>query len=238
MSKTIVKATQNQLNQLGCGPIGVDGDYGSNNVSSVKLFQSRTTDQNGNLLEPDGKIGAITWACLFGTNTVPQNTNPPKKKLAERALEIAISQIGVRETGGANRGPAVKKYLGSVGLGEGFSWCMAFVYWCFDEAAKEQNVKNPLVKTGGVLAGWNGATCVKIKSTNAVNNPSLVKPGQIFILDHGQGKGHTGFVKSVEGGFLTTIEGNSNNSGSREGIGVFELKTRKISKVNKGFLQY
>lgn len=114
---------------------------------------------------------------------------------------------------------------------------MAFVYWCFEQAAKDLGKSNPLVKTGGVLKAWNEATCTKILAKDSRNNPSLVKPGHIFIMDYGSGFGHTGIVKSVNGGFITTIEGNTNNNQSREGIGVFE-HIRKIKDVNKGFLQY
>ena len=49
--------------------------------------------------------------------------------------------------------------------------------------------------------------------------------------------GHTGIVTSVEGGYIHTIEGNSNPEGSSNGIGVFEL-IRKISSIQKGFIIY
>ena len=127
-------------------------------------------------------------------------------------------------------------FLKSVVLGKGYAWCMAFVYWSFDQAAKDLKIVNPLIKTGGVLKGWNDAKCTKIKAIDSRNNPALVKPGQIFIIDHGSGYGHTGIVIAVNGGFITTIE-NTNNSQSREGIGVFN-HIRKIKDVNRGFLQY
>lgn len=234
--KKIVEAVQKQLNKKGYGMVDVDGDFGNKTLSAIKLFQTRNTDQNGNLLLIDGVLGAISWAVLFGENTVSQN-NTIKKKLAELAIFHANSKLGVREIGGANRGPDVEIFLKSVGLGKGYSWCMAYVYWSFDQAAKELGQTNPLVKTGGVLKGWNEAKCTKIKAVDSRNNPSLVKPGQIFIMDYGNGFGHTGIVTEVNGGFMKTLEGNTNNTRSREGIGVFSLE-RKIKDVNKGFLQY
>jgi len=57
-------------------------------------------------------------------------------------------------------------------------------------------------------------------------------------MAYGGGLGHTGIVEKVNGGFLTTIEGNTNDGGSREGIGVFRRTGRKIKDINKGFLQY
>jgi hypothetical protein len=35
-----------------------------------------------------------------------------------------------------------------------------------------------------------------------------------------------------------TIEGNTNDGGSREGIGVFKRDTRLISGINRGFIDY
>lgn len=139
-------------------------------------------------------------------------------------LEIARTQIGVHEIPkGSNKGPDIKKYLNSVGLDEGYSWCMAFVYWC----CKQAYSSNPLVKTGGVLAQWN-----KIDKKHRAVHP---KVGDIFIMDFGGGLGHTGFVTAIEGNNIHTIEGNSNDEGSREGSEVCE-RTRKISAM-KGFIR-
>lgn len=138
---------------------------------------------------------------------------------------------------GSNSGPEVDEYLGSVGLTPGLFWCMSFVDWCFDEAAQNLGRNNPAVKTGGCIDHWNRTKGKKIISENAFNKPSLVKPGQIFIISHGGGSGHTGIVESVNGGFINTIEGNSNPSGSSNGIGVFQLQ-RKIGKINRGFIEY
>lgn len=113
---------------------------------------------------------------------------------------------------------------------------MAFVYYCFDEASKVLEIKNPLVKTGGCLSQWNGTKEFKITANAAKSNPSLVIPGSIFIIDHGSGLGHTGIVKEVNNGYITTIEGNTNNTNSREGIGVFMLQSRKLNSINKGFI--
>jgi hypothetical protein len=44
-------------------------------------------------------------------------------------------------------------------------------------------------------------------------------------------------IEKIEGGFIHTIEGNSNPTGSSNGIGVFR-NMRKISKINRGFIEY
>jgi hypothetical protein len=60
----------------------------------------------------------------------------------------------------------------------------------------------------------------------------------VFVQDFGGGKGHTGLVESVQGGRIVTLEGNTNDEGSREGIGVFRRTGRKILTINKGFIDY
>jgi hypothetical protein len=44
-------------------------------------------------------------------------------------------------------------------------------------------------------------------------------------------------VEQVNGGMLTTLEGNTDAGKTREGGGVYRL-TRKIADVNKGFVDY
>jgi len=237
-NKTLVKAIQNQLNAIGCGPVTVDGIFENETFSAIKLFQARNTDSAGNALKIDGILGAISWGALFKNSSSGVIINAPNPLLAS-ALKIALTQVGQMENPvGSNWGQPVKEYLNSVGLNSPNSWCMAFVYWCFNKAALELGRSNPLVKTGGVLKGWNDTTALKIVTKDAISNPTLVLPGQIFILSTGGGFGHTGIVESVSAGILTTIEGNSNEGGSREGTGVFRRTSRKIKDINKGFIQY
>lgn len=236
--KNIVKAVQKQLNAQGCGPVDVDGGFGPKTFAAVKLFQSRFADQNGSPLVIDGKLGPLSWAALFGETSVPVNPEP-SSQLLKKVIEIAQSQIGLmEEPRGSNWGKHVKGYLNSVGLDFPAAWCAAFVYWCFEEACGELGRSNPAVKTAGVLDHWSRTKGKKISVGDASANPALVKPGQVFIFSSGGGKGHTGLVESVIGGFLVTIEGNTNEGGSREGIGVFRRNRRKIKDINRGFIQY
>jgi hypothetical protein len=63
---------------------------------------------------------------------------PPLRKalIRERALRIAIGQIGVVEKGGNNWGPQVALYLRATGITFPAAWCMAFVHWCYGQAGK------------------------------------------------------------------------------------------------------
>lgn len=149
--------------------------------------------------------------------------------LAQSSLEVATRQIGVTEIPkGSNAGTEVEIYLKSVGLKKGYSWCMAFVYWCIQQSVNTNPIAvNPLKKTGGVLDQWNSKPELR---------RSKPEPGFVFIMDFGKGLGHTGFVEKVlPGGKIQTIEGNTNTDGSREGYAVCR-RTRSIKEC-KGFLQ-
>jgi len=225
--EAIVKKIQRQLNARGCGPVDPDGDFGKQTESAVKLFQARFTDADGAPLVVDGKVGSITWAALFGEETVP-SSDKPAAGLPAQVLKVAKTQLGVMEDPpGSNRGPEVDEYIRRVGLNPKgkFAWCVAFVYFCFDEAATALDRDNPMIKTAGVLDHWVQAGqrgIPRITNARAVANPGLVQPGHIFVIDFGGGTGHTGLVLEVNGGKLVTIEGNTNDGGSREGVGVFK----------------
>lgn len=236
----VVEAVQKQLNKIHCGPIEVDGDFGTQTFNAVKLFQSRNTDIHGIPLVVDGVVGSITWEVLFLNGSVPV-VEEATNALFKEVLKIANSQLHVRENPrNSNRGREVDAYLKAAGLDAhrgDYAWCMAFVYWVFEEACKNLGRSNPMLKTAGVLHQWNKTEYRKFKTKDVVDNPSLIKPGFVFIRNYGKGMGHTGIVTSVSGGYIHTIEGNSNNNGSREGIGVFEL-TRKIKSIENGFIDF
>ena len=135
-------------------------------------------------------------------------------RFVQEMLQAAVSQVGVQEVPkGSNRGPQVSKYLASVGLNPGYAWCMAFVYWCAQQAEISLKEPNPLVRTAGVMKQW-----LSIPGKYKHPNPL---PGDIFIMSFGHGTGHTGFVTDIHiNGTFDTIEGNSNSDGSREGYEV------------------
>ena len=154
-------------------------------------------------------------------------------ELSLKALEIAITQLGKEEVPrGSNwgkTGDPVPMYLKSVGITFPASWCMAFVYWCYDEAAKQLGLPNPLLKTGGVLNAWEGRPRNRVK---------IPQPGDIFIMDHGHGLGHTGLVEVTKpDATFGSIEGNTNDEGVREGFEVCR-RVRFEHKPIIGYLRF
>lgn len=143
--------------------------------------------------------------------------------LAKATLESAVSQLGVTEIPkGSNAGPDVEKYLKSVSLGKGYAWCMAFVYWNVAQASLKTGLKNPLKKTAGVLDQYNATQNLR---------KLIPQDGDIFIMNFGKGVGHTGFVEKVlSKNKIQTIEGNTNDDGSREGYEVCR-RTRPTDSI-------
>jgi hypothetical protein len=245
----IVTAVKAQLNRTLSLPNGsapkLDEDnpeFGPMVAQAVKLFQAQHVDADGRPLKPDGQIGPITWGILFGHDTVPSVIAAPSEYFA-RIVRIAGAEAEskVREVpANSNRGPRVQQYQARAGSPTGLAWCCSFVYWCYDEAAKAVGRTNPMLKSASCINHWGGAVgagAKRILRARALADPSLLAPGMIFIMDHGGGFGHTGIIERVNGGLLSTIEGNTDASKTREGGGVYRL-TRKIVEINPGYISY
>jgi hypothetical protein len=152
--------------------------------------------------------------------------------LAQKVIELALSQVGVREQG-RNRGKEVDDYIRSVGLDPtlgAYPWCASFVWWLYSNAAIATGMTNPLARHASVIRLWSD-TPVAWRTSD----PSKALPGSVFCIDHGQGKGHCGVMLAIGGPWMATVEGNTNDLGGREGDGVY-LRMRSVSAVNLGWI--
>lgn len=203
-----IKLVQLRLNKLGYGPLTVDGTNGPKTEAAIMRFEVAKG------LPPDGKQDKQFLDLLFPPVKIDSQT------LGLRAMQYEFSKEGVTEATGQNDGPEVETFLRSVGLGRGYSWCMAFQYWAVNQAALDLGVANPLVKTGGVLEQWRRFGGRKIAADTVIP-----QRGDIVIIDHGGGQGHTYMVtEPLLNGLVNTIEGNTNTDHSRNGNGVYQLQ--------------
>lgn len=207
-----IKFLKAKLNDLGYEPqLDPNNDvFGEVTETVVKSFQYH------NQLRDDGIVGRLSWDRLIS----PRVNQPVKSQVLRiRALQIMNTQLFVREKTGKNDGKEVEAYLKSIGLGAGYPWCQASVYWCYDLAAKQLSMVNPVPKTGGVLECLRQA---KAKGYRIILDPEQYMQGDQFIMDYGGGKGHTGLIEAKVLTNVYTIEGNTNDEGSRDGNGMFE----------------
>jgi hypothetical protein len=139
--------------------------------------------------------------------------------LTERALAIAMTQVGAREET-RNRGKVIDQYCWDIGRdpAPAVPWCAIFVCAMFRRAADQLGVRNPVPLTAGC---WT----LDERSPKRVRTKQAA-PGAIFLT---KGHHHTGFVESLDTGNPATfweVSGNTNDDGSAEGIGVFRRQRR------------
>lgn len=142
---------------------------------------------------------------------------------AQKIIQVAKSYLGVIEKPG-NTGwfntefqAAMKK----AGWYNTAPWCAFFVKLVWLLAYADHKGMHAVINTW-----FNGSakqTFDNAKSNGTFATGTVPKPGAIVIWLKGNGpSGHAGIVVSVDGNTMTTIEGNTNASGSREGDRVAE----------------
>lgn len=146
----------------------------------------------------------------------------------ENLTATYLSEVGVREATGHNDGARVEIYLKSVNLPKGNPWCAAFVSYCLSA----NNIKNP-------RSGWAPAyftTTSTIWTRGAEDNQQPL-PGDLFgIYFRNKGRiAHVGFVHKYGDTYTITVEGNTNEAGSREGDGVYRKRrlTKQLFKISR-----
>ncbi|WP_299432108.1 CHAP domain-containing protein [uncultured Aquimarina sp.] len=153
----------------------------------------------------------------FVSQTEIQNDEQHKRECVK---ELYDSQVGVREVGGVNLGPHVEMYLTSVELGPGYAWCAAFVSWCYQNAG----IQTP-------LSGWVPSYALQRKRIYQRGKFELEEPqkGDLFLIWYHtlNRPAHIGFIDQWREKWVVTVEGNTNDNGSREGDGVYRKRRLK-----------
>lgn len=152
----------------------------------------------------------------------------------EKAVRIAISQIGTHEIGFHNRGKKVDEYQRADDLpGVGYSWCMSFIQWCFKQAGHHLPTGTASV---GLFLSWAR------KAGWVVTRPLR---GDIvcYQFDSDNWPDHTGIVERVLHlgplWVIRTIEGNTSpgSGGSQaDGGGVYR-RTRTVRAGRVAFVR-
>ena len=140
--------------------------------------------------------------------------------LRNKVEQTALSQLGVYELTGNNDGVQVEAYLKSVKLNKGAAWCAAFVSWCYQQHC----IVNP---KSGWSPSWFPVDHIVFKRNNNGNEtPLKADVFGIYFSDKGR-IAHVGLVLEWGDKEVFTIEGNTNDAGSREGDGVYKKRRLK-----------
>lgn len=154
--------------------------------------------------------------------------------IAEAVAQAAESKIGVHESGGENKGAALQPFFdadsydpnGSAPGDDGYAWCAAFVCWCVQMAVAGRSItfKRPTTPSAWGMEAWSLAQDNSTWTLKPARRD--IKRGDIVVFNIS----HVGIAVSAPdaNGYVTTVEGNTNAAGSREGEGVYR-KQRHVS---------
>ncbi|MBX3257282.1 MAG: peptidoglycan-binding protein [Chitinophagaceae bacterium] len=216
--------------------IAVDGDFGPATEKAVKNFQKlKGLPQSG-----------IVNAAVFSKLSEPmQNAFETKGKNAGlRNLVVEIANIHLSNNpyelviqNKDNSGPWVRAYMDGH-EGDAWFWCMGFVQAIVDQACSQLNkdfrALMPLTYSCDTVGSKGLEKKILSRYTTVRNNPSVAKPGDIFLLQKSPFDWtHTGIITAVDTDTFETIEGNTNMGGSRNGNAVLRrVRNFRLSKLD------
>lgn len=135
---------------------------------------------------------------------------------------IASGYLGYREIGQneAFEHPVFQKLLYERGWRPGMAWCSFFCELVYYEVYGKEI--DPLFSSSAVQTFYN------FRNAGWEISPIPIRGGlavwQLYRNGVKQWQGHIAVIEHSEGDVLTTIDGNSNNNGSRNGIMVARVK--------------
>lgn len=204
---------------------GIDGDFGPATEMAVKNYQRATgVTQNGVVNQ-----ALFTKLCaplknafegpITGNGLRQLIVATAKNHLQQHPFELRINQQN-------NSGPWVRSYMDGF-EGEAWFWCMGFVQGIIDQAAsslaKDFRSLMPLTYSCDTVGTTGLQKGILSRYTKVRNNPSIVKPGDIFLVQKTPNDWvHTGIITAVGTETFETIEGNTNEGGSHNGNGVYK----------------
>lgn len=152
---------------------------------------------------------------------------------------LGHADLGVREEGGENKGPAIRKYLASCDppIGVAAPWCAAVIQYATDVAAKSLGVDNPLNEVE--LEAYVQSYVNWASSKDRIVKHIQVLPGDLVCFSFGGTRyDHIGMIQTRPNtlGTFTTVEGNTSDYSQREGDALVKDKTRNINTGHKPVL--
>lgn len=237
----------------------IDGDYGPATEAAVRLFQRGKNITVDGIVGP-GTWEALTASmraalrpiATEGRSVVIKTASGEHRvelpvacyealrdKLPGDALRETTDPVSAyaaghlaqhpREAGGQNRGPWVRLYC----AGQHAPWCAGFASFVLRQAYNGKppitgslscDVLSKQATTAGLFVSGNAALAM-------AKHGNFIPAGSVFLIrSKPVDWTHTGIVTRATASIIYTIEGNTNDEGSREGYEV-AARTRKISNA-------
>lgn len=209
---------------------GIDGDFGSATEQAVKNFQKvKHLTQTGKVDE--ALFSELCKPLINAFETIPKGKNLREKIVSAANNHLANNAFELTIKNQANCGPWVRSYMDGH-EGDLWFWCMGFVQTIIDQAASAQDKDfrklMPLTYSCDIVGATGLQKGLLKRFKDVRNDPATVQPGDIFLLQKSPNDWiHTGLIIEVHQDVFETIEGNTNEGGSHNGIGVYR-RTRNF----------
>lgn len=208
------------LNQFGCEP---DGAFGRATLSCLQQFQRK------NNLPTEPALTQECWQQLIAPMHRALATATATSALTATLLAIAQQHLAEHpvEVGGDNKGPWVRLYMKG-NEGTAWFWCAGFVSFLLQQACWQLNQRMPISGSFScdLLASQGKMAGLFVPEKDAAS----ISSDQVFIFLNRKSSSdwiHTGLGFAMQDGVFQTIEGNTNNDGSRNGYEVCQ-RTRAV----------
>ena len=214
----------------------IDGDFGSATEKAVQNYQRAIGEKQSGQVTRE----TFSWMCEPLRNAFEATSK--KRALRDIIIDTAKSHVNnfpfeLVINKESNSGPWVRSYMGG-NEGESWYWCMGFVQTIIDQAASQQGKSfktlMPLTYSCDTVGTTGLQKGILSRYTRVRSNPSLVKPGDIFLLQKTTFDWtHTGIIISIGNDTFETIEGNTNSGGSRNGnAAIKRIRNFRTSKLD------
>jgi hypothetical protein len=251
---SVVKTVQQWLNihaaNMRLPQIAMDGDFGHGTEKALKDFCSRRSMLYVDEINHQIAMSLVApLASAFNVaNLVQLLTQDVDKSFAKHYVNVANYHLnmGAREVG-KNEGPWVRAYMDG-NEGSEWAWCAGFVLTTLYLAALSyQAVQHPAAKQimekiqaiprtfscDVLMTYFAQSGAFKYFTPDLLNSGKIGKGDIFFVLNPTNKKDaiHVGLLSnaSMETAVADTLEGNTNNDGSRDGVGVF-ARYRKLTQ--------
>ena len=141
-------------------------------------------------------------------------------------VKLFEREVGVMQEGD-NKGERVEQYLAATGLGPGYPWCAAFLAWGHNEFG----IDNP---ESAWSPAWFPDSATIYTREDGGKEPL---PGDVMGIwfSNLERIAHVGVIIEWGDDYVVTVEGNTNDTGSRVGDGVYKKRRmqRQIHSVSR-----